>query len=192
VAPSSVNPGLVPGVGQDSLLPWSTLLREPRACARGQLRHSARFPRDQVRVTLELIGDVPGHASKIPFVNRGHEVTPRPADSTGDPPIGAGCGHGFRETHEITQPDVGSEADDEVYVIRITQHSGEPARRWLGTRLLRHSVHRSQRPHRRTRLASRCARSRERTSDKRGDWTSQLTDPGRKPGDSGTRGAACN
>jgi hypothetical protein len=69
-------------------------------------------------VVLELIGDVSGRPRKVAFVNRGDEVTPRPADGTGDAPIGAGRGHRFRETHEIAQPDVRSEADDEVYVIR--------------------------------------------------------------------------
>jgi len=65
----------------------------------------------------ELIGDVAGRPRKVAFVNRGHEITPRPPHSTRDPPIGASCGHRFRETHEIAQPDVGSKADDKVHVI---------------------------------------------------------------------------
>jgi len=69
-------------------------------------------------VALELIGDVSSGPRKVALVNRGHEVTSRPADGTGDPPISAGCGDRFRETHEIAQPDIGSKADDEVQVIR--------------------------------------------------------------------------
>jgi hypothetical protein len=68
-------------------------------------------------MTEELVGDVPGDASEIALVNGGHEVTARPADGTGNPPIGAGRGHGFCETHEITQAGVGSEAHNDVYVI---------------------------------------------------------------------------
>jgi len=69
-------------------------------------------------VAPELIGDVSGHASQIASVNRGHVVTPRPTDSTDNPPIGARRGHRFRKTHEVAQPDVGSEGNDEVNVIR--------------------------------------------------------------------------
>src|SRR5436189_5239073 len=109
----SINPGLAPGVSVGLSLRRGTFIREPRARARGQLRHS-RAPRlagDQVRVALELIGDVPRRAREIALVNRGHEVTPGPADGAGDPPIDAGCSHRFREAHEIAQPDVRSKAD---------------------------------------------------------------------------------
>ena len=68
-------------------------------------------------MALELIGDVAGRPRNVAFVNRGHEVTPRPADGAGDPPISAGCGHRLREAHEIAQADIGSKADDEVHVI---------------------------------------------------------------------------
>jgi len=68
-------------------------------------------------MALELIGDIAGRPRKVALVNRGHEVTPRPADSTRDAPIGAGRGHRFREAHEIAQADIGSKADDEVHVI---------------------------------------------------------------------------
>src|SRR6266699_3692121 len=115
---SSVSPG--GGPCPKSRAPPS---REPRARARGQLKHS-RAPRvtgDQGRVALELIGDVPRRAREIALVNRGHEVTPGPADGAGDPPIGAGCSHRFREAHAIAQPDVRSKADDGMHM--ICQHS---------------------------------------------------------------------
>jgi hypothetical protein len=112
---------------------------EPRACARGQwTRSDPRFPRDQIRVALELTCDIADDGSEIPSVNRGHEVAARPADGPGGAPIGACRRARLCKPHKVAYSSVRAEADDEMYVIRqdgTTEHShaGRSARARHGT-----------------------------------------------------------